>query len=344
MPVKPLLAVLLAVALLSGAHGHAAPAVPLYGVHSDIEPFTPAAERRQEVRLMQEAGVAWVRLGVSWKAAEPVRGRYNEYYLAGLETAIDEIRTSGMRVYLVVLVTPAWANPAGSDYPPLRMRDMGSFVGYLVRRLSSRVKHWEIWNEPDWHVFWRPAPDAGAFVEMLREAYTAGKAADPQALFVSGGLAGNNVEYLRQMYSRGAGRFFDALGVHPYIFQRDPDVVYPNARHSFHGLGELRKVMVANGDSGKPIWVTEMSWPTHRRAPGAKGDWAEGVCEETQAAYLVRAYQRIQSEFSFIPVATWYNFRDGGTDATNVEHNWGLVGHDFKPKPAYFAKQQLTRR
>lgn len=340
----PLLTMALALGLLAGAHGQTAPATPIYAVHSNIEPFTPAAVRQREIRLMQEAGMAWVRLGVSWKAAEPVRGKYDEYYLAGLEAVIDEVRTAGMRVFLVVLVTPTWANPAGPDYPPVRMRDMGSFVGHLVRRFSPRVRHWEIWNEPDWHVFWKPAPDAGGFAEMLRESYVAGKAADPQAVFISGGLAGNNIEYLRQMYSRGAGRFFDALGVHPYIFQRDPAVVYPNARHSFHGLGELRKVMVANRDGGKPIWVTEMSWPTHQRAPGAKGDWAEGVSAETQAAYLVKAYQKIQADFPFIPVATWYNFRDSGPDVTYFEHNWGLVGHDFQPKPAYFAKQQMTRQ
>lgn len=342
--VIPLLAAAVALAVQAGSPGYAAPAIPIYGVHSDIEPFTPPASRQREIQLMRDAGVTWVRLGMSWKAAEPVRGRYNEYYLSGLEAAIDEIRAAGMRVYLVVLVTPEWANPAGPNFPPLRMRDLGGFVGYAVRRFSSRVKHWEIWNEPDWHVFWKPAPDAAAFAEMLREAYVRGKAADPQAVFISGGLAGNNVEFLQQMYARGAGQYFDAVGVHPYVFQRSPDLVHPNTRHSFHGLGELRRVMVANKDSGKPIWITEMSWPTHRRAEGAIGDWAEGVGLETQAAYLVRAYEKIQAEFPFIPVATWYKIRDCGVDATYVGHNWGLVRHDFQPKPAYFAKQRLARQ
>ncbi len=342
--VLPLLTMALTVVLAAAAPGLSTTGPPPFGVHSGLEPFTSVSDQQLEVRMMKEAGVTWVRLGVSWKAAEPVRGRYDEHYLSGLETMIDAIRSAGMRVYMVILVTPTWANPAGPDHPPLRMRDMGAFVGYLVRRFSSRVKHWEIWNEPDWHVFWKPAPDVRGFTEMLREAYAAGKAADPKATFISGGLAGNNVEFLRQMYGNGAGRFFDAVGVHPYVFQRAPDTVHPNVRHSFHGLGELRKVMVANKDSGKAIWITEMSWPTHRRAPGAKGDWAEGVCLDTQADYLVRAYRKIRSDYPFIPVATWYNFRDSGSDSTYVEHNWGLVGHDFHPKPSYFAKQQLTRQ
>jgi hypothetical protein len=248
-----------------------------------------------------------------------------------------------MQVMLLVLATPPWANPAGWEYPPLRMRDLGEFVGYAVGRLGHRVKHWEIWNEPDWHMFWPPAPDVDAFVEMLREAYTLGKAADPHAVFISGGLAGNNVDFLRKMYTRGAGEYFDVLGVHPYVFQRSPDAVHPDVRHSFHGLAEVWRTMVSEGDGAKSIWITEMSWPTHRRAPGATGDWAEGVSLKTQAAHLSRAYERIWREFPFVQVAMWYNLRDQGSDPTRLEHNFGLVRYDFSMKPAYVAYAAIAR-
>ncbi|MDI6772970.1 MAG: beta-galactosidase [bacterium] len=315
----------------------------LIGVQSDIQPDTEPAIRRREIALMQNAGIAWVRIVLNWYAAEPRKGEYNEEYLKDLESLVDEIRGAGMRVMLLVLATPPWANPRGWDAPPLRMRDLGDFVGFAVRRFSSRVKHWEIWNEPDWHEFWKPAPDVRGFVEMLREAYTNGKAADPQATFISGGLAGNNTDYLRQMYALGASPFFEVLGVHPYVFQRSPDVVHPHVRNSFHGLGELRKIMVANGDAAKPIWITEMSWPTNRRAPGATGDWAEGVNQATQAAYLSRAYEKIAAEYPFVQVAMWYNLRDKGTNPTLAYHNYGLVQHNFEPKPAYFALQRQAR-
>ena len=323
--------------------GAALPLAAPFGVQSDLQPWTGPASRRREIVLMREAGVVWVRIVLNWYAAEPRKRDYNEEYLKGLETLIDEIHSTGMRVMLLVLATPSWANPAGWDAPPLRMQDLGDFVGYAVRRFSSRVKHWEIWNEPDWAVFWRPAPDAHAFVDMLREAYTQGKAADPQAFFISGGLAGNNVAYLRQMYTLGARPYFDALGVHPYVFQRSPDEVHPDVRNSFHGLAELRKLMVASRDAPKPIWITEMSWPTHRRAPGATGDWAEGVSQPTQAAFLTRAYEKIQQEYPFVRVAFWYNLRDKGTNSTTAEHNYGLVQHNFQPKLAYFALQKLAQ-
>lgn len=307
------------------------------GIQSDIQPDTEPTIRRREIALMQNAGVAWVRIVLNWYAAEPRKGEHDEKYLRGLEALVDEIRGAGMRVMLLVLATPPWANPRGWDSPPLHMRDLGDFVGYAVRRFSSRVRHWEIWNEPDWHEFWKPTPDVRGFVEMLREAYTKGKAADPQATFISGGLAGNNTAYLQQMYSLNARPYFDALGVHPYVLQRSPDVVHPNVRNSFHGIAELRKIMVANGDAAKSIWITEMSWPTNRRAPGATGDWAEGVSPATQAAYLSRAYEKIAQEYTFVETAMWYNLRDKGTNPTLAYHNYGLVQHNFEPKPAYYA-------
>ncbi len=320
------------------------PADPsLMGIQSDIQPDSPPAARRREIALMQQAGVTWVRIVLNWYAAEPGKGRYNEEYLRGMESLLDEIRAAGMQVMLLVLATPPWANASGWQHPPLRMRDIGEFVGYAVRRFSSRVGHWEIWNEPDWHEFWKPAPDARAFVEMLREAYAAGKAADPKAVFISGGLAGNNVDYLRQMYALGARPFFDILGVHPYVFRRSPDEIHPHTRNSFNGIAELRRIMVASGDSRKPIWITEMSWPTNRRAPGATGDWAEGVSHATQATYLFRAYEKISQEYPFIKVAMWYNLRDKGTDPTLAYHNYGLVQNNFEPKPAYAAYQRQAR-
>jgi polysaccharide biosynthesis protein PslG len=291
---------------------------------------------------MQRAGVSWIRLVLNWYVAEPRHNRYNEEYLRGLEGLIDEIHHTGMQVLVLILATPPWANPAGWDSPPLRSRDLGAFVGYVVRRMSSRVGAWEIWNEPDWGVFWKPAPDAAGFVSMLCDAYRAGKTADPHVTFISGGMAGNDVDYLRQMYALGAEGCFDALGVHPYVFRRSPDAVVPDVRHCFAGLETLHKIMIANGDALKPIWITEMSWATNRRARGASGDWADGVDPETQATYLALAYKKIVDDYPFVKVAIWYDLRDNGTDPTLADDNFGLVRYNFEPKPAYAAFQQLA--
>lgn len=317
---------------------------PLLGVHSDLQPDSPSMTKVREIALMRTAGVGWVRLVLNWYVAEPRKGVYDDAYLRALESLIDQVHGAGIHVMLLVLATPPWAAPLGWAAPPQRMEDFGDFVGYAVKRFSPRVRAWELWNEPDWYPFWKPMPDVTGFARMLRAGYTKGKAADPQATFISGGLAGNDVAYLKQLYAAGGGGFFDALGVHPYVFARSPDAMTNDPRHSFSGLADLRAVMVENGDAAKPIWITEMSWSTNARAPsaGPADGQAEGVSEETQADYLTRAYRKIAQEYPFVQIAFWYNLRDKGTNRTLPDDNYGLVRFDFRPKPAFFAMERVA--
>ena len=46
--------------------------------------------------------------------------------------------------------------------------DQDAFVEYVrgvVTRYRRYIHHWELWNEPDHPLFWRPAPDAAAYAD-----------------------------------------------------------------------------------------------------------------------------------------------------------------------------------
>lgn len=66
-----------------------------------------------------------------------------------------------------------------------------------------------------------------------------------------------------------------------------------------------------------------------------------GVTEDTQGVYLPRAL--ITSYSLGVDNIFWYEFRDGGDDATYNEHRFGIIHNDLSPKPAYTAYQTLTR-
>lgn len=66
-----------------------------------------------------------------------------------------------------------------------------------------------------------------------------------------------------------------------------------------------------------------------------------GVSEDTQALYLPRAYLLTLGEG--LEHVMWYEFRDGGDDATYNEHRFGIVGNDLSLKPAYLAYQVMTQ-
>jgi hypothetical protein len=98
----------------------------------------------------------------------------------------------------------------------------------------------------------------------------------------------------------------------------------------------LREIMVANGDAGKPIWITEMNW---NAPPADLPDKPFGsVSLEQQARYAVEAYQRAQREWPWVGVVTtWFFKRATDAEANQAMYYFRLVEPDFSPMPVYDA-------
>jgi len=178
---------------------------------------------------------------------------------------------------------------------------------------ADRIDAYEIGNEPNLIEEWGSNPDPAAYAELLRIAYREIKAADPDALVVSAGLAPvggggdaghmDDLAFLRGMYEHGAAAHFDVLSVHPFGFAYSPEMppdseVCPPLR-SPNGRGEVggaplvldagcqpvrglcfrraelaRAIMEEYGDGDKPMWATEFGWIV-RPPPCCRtqGDW-----------------------------------------------------------------------
>ena len=112
------------------------------------------------------------------------------------------------------------------------------------------------------------ARSPAAYAALLKAAYPAIKAADPDATVLVGGLVGNNFEFVERSTTNGAKGSFDGVGVHtdtaclttdPREYYREPSGRI--GRYSFTGYREVRATMLAHGDD-KPVWMTELGWPT----------------------------------------------------------------------------------
>jgi len=93
-------------------------------------------------------------------------------------------------------------------------------------------------------------------------------AVDPQLQVLLGGLAGVDINYLDTLYVYGAGANFDVLNVHPYRYPGDPEFVSGGRPPLVDQIELLRETMERNGDTQKPIWFTEIGWPTHEPTTG----------------------------------------------------------------------------
>jgi len=177
---------------------------------------------------MNEAGTTWIRHNdfrdgpetdaLIWTAVEPNKGERNWSMMAALENQLLNASSRGQNVILTVRSTPAWArdprwpNAYCGPIDPIHYQDFANFMFDVVKRYSVspyNVKHWEIYNEPDYpintigdpygepHGCWGtfqiegfndPYNNGRAYGEMLKVVYPKIKQADPDAQVLTGGV------------------------------------------------------------------------------------------------------------------------------------------------------------
>lgn len=160
--------------------------------------------------------------------------------------------------------------------------------GELARRqgwaAGVGIRHWEIWNEPDYDLFWRGS--VGEYYRLLEVAYKTIKAADPTATVALGGLAfyeqpGWLGEFLRQTGGDPDRAYFDVFSMHHYW-----SIYNSEAR-----LQESRALLDAFGLAETPIWITESGLAVWDDYPATAHDvnpdtpWRGTMAE--QSAYLI---------------------------------------------------------
>lgn len=324
-------------------------------------------------QLVQEviaSGAKSVRIFALWRDLEPdARGQYppngNSPYglqqLSGVyDAGLQALNAAGVKPLYVLVETPQWANGTSDFYvPPTNAADFGAFAGRFAahnKALGGQVLGYEIWNEADAGDFWHTAPDPVKYTAMLKASYTAIKAADPNAVVVTGPTTGNNAAWMRQLYGAGAGGFFDAVAVHTdtACLVRPPDEYYRDesgdiGQFSFLGYRVVHKVMTENGDGDKPIFMSELGWsstnggPTSCARGSVAGQRPDGVSEAVQAANLTLAFGCLAND-SYVTNALWFTLHDTTNQPLAELNSYGLFRSNGSKKASYDAFKAVAAK
>jgi hypothetical protein len=339
-----------------------------YGINTFLEQEVEVAKRDLQVQMIAEAGFGWVRQEFPWEDIEiHGRGDFTDRRNdvdgdGGIDTIdawakydhiVDVVEQYGLRLQVRLSNPPSWthADPAiGEKAPPDDLQDFVNYATAVAERYRGRILYYQIWNEPNIYPEWgEQAVDPERYTEMLCRTYSALKVVDPNIVIISAALAPtinlternlSDLVFLQRMYDAGAGECFDVLSTQGYGFFSGPTDrrMRPTTLTFSHHL-YIRDIMVANGDSHKPIWLAEAAWNAQPEDPGIVtsqyGNF--GIVTQDEAArYMPLAYERARQEWPWLGVINyWFFKRASDSERNQAFYYFRMVEPDFTPLPIY---------
>ncbi len=289
------------------------------------------AEIQQEVNEAKVLHAQVVRLNLSWASLEPEhQGQIEQAGLRQIDTVVHTAAADGLRVVVLVQSTPCWAssaplaieaecNPhhagAANAWPPSNDSYYGDFLAELARRYGNELAAIEIWNEPDYAgENYLAGPDkAGEYAGLLKAAYPAIKAADPNIAVLAGSLVGSNGVFLRDLYADGIKGYYDGLAVHFYTL-------------TLTALRSIHAIQLENGDN-TPLWLDEFGFPSCAPTSAQEAEQScvtQGI-QATDIANIVHSAVRLP----YVASTILYKLRD------TAGNEFGVLSANGARKPAF---------
>jgi hypothetical protein len=353
--------VLAVVALCAASAAGAVPA-KFWGV---VPQATPSAEQFQR---LSRGGVDSVRIPIVWSFVQTAPGAQPDW--SGVDTMVRGAAAARLEILPFVYGAPAWAVPYGvvpgtgglataPRHLPVKTGAQRaawqSFLRLVVARYGPNgsfwlenpelprrpIRVWQVWNEPNFKYF-VVRPNPVEYGKLVKLSYAALRSVDPGAKVVLAGLfseprealfkAGPRqayfaTDFLERMYrsTPGIKSRFVGTALHPYT---------PRYQELGEDIEEFRAVMKENGDAGKGLWVTEVSWSSQRPAPNnsfAKGP--RGQVKQLKGAFGL--FKRGQAKWRLQRIY-WFSV-DDQPGSCNFCDGSGLFADGFVPKRSWFA-------
>ena len=199
-----------------------------------------------EFAAMKAAGMRWVRYDVEPRKLKGSDGAMDFTFHDRLLAAVER---AGLQVL------PILYGPDSATEKPADMERYRDYIQKFVRHYGRRFPVVEIWNEANVGRFFK-GTDPKDYAETLTVAHAAVKSVDPGVRVAFTGTSHVPLAWIREVFAAGATNAFDIMNVHPYAHPWTPE------GHVDVELEGLKALMAEFGIGDKPIWITELGYPT----------------------------------------------------------------------------------
>jgi hypothetical protein len=236
--------------------------------------YVSEAEQRAELKRLVAAGVKWVREDFIWSYAEPAPGSFNWGCFDQFMRVASEV---GAEVLPIIGYEAAWPGWTDAEY--------GRYAAAVVSRYPY-LKAIELWNEP-WLASGGGAglnqADPARYISLVLAAARKVRAVRPVTILAAGedviGHGPRDGQPWLGQIAQALDPHVDAWAIHPY-----PE---PKSRGPLDDDGDTdyrwdyRRVEHSRRHTQKPVWITELGWPTNTHE--------QSVSEQQQTQYVKEA-------------------------------------------------------
>ncbi len=298
-------------------------------------------------------GVKWVRIQSGWQRTEQEKGVYSFEWL---DSIVDNLIARGMIPWICLcygngLYDEAAAQVFGAvGCPPIHTEEQKKawhdYCVAIAARYKGRVKHFEVWNEPDGKWCWKHGEDAKELGRFTIDTARAIREGNPEAYMIGGSVCKRSIDFINSALCTGMGEVIDAITFHEYT-PRESSV--PERVSALRALGRRfnPKMEIIQGESG-----------SQSRSGGHGALWTGGWTQDKQARQLLRhalidliADVKFTSYFSSVDMIEALNGTIGQKESYLDYGYFGVLGVEFdedgfaigeyRPKKSYYALQSL---
>lgn len=274
---RPIAFVMVIVCVLAGTCGPSA--AVLWGIHGDHTWDSNNGRIRSALQTEAAFGSKISRNTLRWNV---VQANPFQFDWSKPDYVVNQAEAAGQQVLFVVRAAPPWASGSfDSKVIPTDPTKFTNFVNHYkgfflgaVQRYGARVKHWEVWTEPNESIYWQPqglSPSThreqwiDMYARLFRETRAAVRAVNTSVKISIGALSGLGASccirgpiFLDGLINRNVT--FEYLAANPHSLRNYAPWECVQFQQSFCDIQLIRDVLVARGRSTVKIWVTEFGW------------------------------------------------------------------------------------
>lgn len=354
----------------------AALAIPSTGVagvaalQDDVLATAPLAQIPTRIDMVKQTKAKVARVDILWQLvaptppANPTDPNDKAYDWSRLDAIFTGLASAGITPIVSTYATPDWAI-AGTNTPhpktlynpnaptpaafaafmqAVATRYSGTFIPAGAVAPLPRVRHWEIWNEPNLKGFFtfNGRSNLAKYKGLVKAGYTAIHSVNKKAIVI-GGVGGprssnGNGNISAKVWLNGLVNDksvkFDAYSQHIYPSQ-GPLFTSKSYAKAFPTWASVDQILATldRKKKGMKLYVTEAGYTT------ATTNFRNvKVSPAKQALFLKQIFNLKAVKSARVAAVVWFNLSDNA--------NWpgGLLTETGVKKPAYAAFQAIARR